>query len=365
MKTSYHWWKYIFICVASVIGITTWLTLTPRYCRSITTTFKRHSISPSYSDYDTRYFIADSITGHRHVSHVNCEFLWPEHTDGRIFRKTNNFGFRENADTTIAKPENTKRILITGDSHVDGVVNKEETYPNVLEQLINKSSNDSKRYEIINAAVGYFGPQNYLSVLKRWQGLSPDVFIVTIYSGNDFLDAIKFASDKHQLTIPERPQGYYEKLSKLDDYSFAFTGQLINQIQFFKTYPDLRITALTITENTLFEIQALCETLKIKYLVVILPTKVDIEPQTDIERIKKAQQIMEYSENDLSINGSMAKQLGIWLFAHHIPYIDLTTGLSGSNKEVFWKSDYHLNSEGHRVIGNILFNSDYASSIIL
>jgi hypothetical protein len=49
---------------------------------------------------------------------------WPEHPEGGFRMVVNNKGLRENEDTQIQKADQAFRILVTGDSHIDGVVAK-------------------------------------------------------------------------------------------------------------------------------------------------------------------------------------------------------------------------------------------------
>ena len=100
---------------------------------------------------------------------------------------TNNLGFREDEDTQENKPANTIRVLVTGDSHIDGVVYNSESFPNLLESRLN-ADYGSERFEVINGGVGYYGPQHYLGFLRKYAFLRPDMFIVVVYSGNDFQD---------------------------------------------------------------------------------------------------------------------------------------------------------------------------------
>jgi lysophospholipase L1-like esterase len=100
---------------------------------------------------------------------------------------TNNLGYR-GKDFSATKPENTKRILVLGDSMTFGLgVSDSETYPAVLEEIIKKSRPD---VEVINAGfTDGFAPDSYYVFLKdRGLALSPDAVIMGLFVWNDITD---------------------------------------------------------------------------------------------------------------------------------------------------------------------------------
>jgi len=133
---------------------------------------------------EAKYYVADAIAGHLHRPGVELEFSWYEHPRGMIVLRTNNRGFREDKDTDLKKAAKGVRILVTGDSHTDGVVYNSESFPNVLEEKLNAASS-SPRFEVINGGVGYYTFQNYSGFLRRHIDLQPDYFIATVYLGNE------------------------------------------------------------------------------------------------------------------------------------------------------------------------------------
>ncbi|MEZ6092079.1 MAG: hypothetical protein R3C05_29555 [Pirellulaceae bacterium] len=59
--------------------------------------------------------------------------LTNEHPKGEIVFQRNGSSFRENQETPVEKPVDTRRIIITGDSHTDGAVWNNENAANLLE----------------------------------------------------------------------------------------------------------------------------------------------------------------------------------------------------------------------------------------
>jgi hypothetical protein len=304
------------------------------------------ALKPSFPSGDANYYQADSLTGHFHKSNVTRDFKWPEHPLGKIVMKTNNLGFRCDESTAIKKPEGTARILITGDSHTDGVIYNSESVAARLEELL-KHQQPGKDFEALNAGNGYFGPQNFLGVYQKFSSLVPDIFIVVIYTGNDFLDAIRIESENGRLSVPERSDSYYENLWKVDKLYSGFTGQFLNQVKFFKSYPQFTDTAMKIMKNNLEKINILCKENNSRFLVVLLPSKIDTELQTDSTRIAEVFRIMNYDQQDIIQNYKMTENLATWLTEKQILFVDLFPPFKSSDQELFWKADYHVNHLGH------------------
>ena len=102
---------------------------------------KSNSISQEIVKNESDYYIIDPIVGHIHKSNAKRYYEWPEHKDGHIIFKTNNLGFRRDSDTFTDNHDKI-RILVTGDSQIDGVINNSESCCTILENLLNKAVND-------------------------------------------------------------------------------------------------------------------------------------------------------------------------------------------------------------------------------
>jgi hypothetical protein len=98
----------------------------------------------------------------------------------------NAYGLR-GPETTYEKPPNTFRILNLGDSIVMGWgIREEETYGRQLERLLNEQTAEGLRYEVINAGVPGWNPENELAYLRA-EGLKyePDLVLHAFTVVND------------------------------------------------------------------------------------------------------------------------------------------------------------------------------------
>jgi len=124
----------------------------------------------------------DPVVEKRHRAGVTQRYAWPEHPEGHVTIRTNNLGLREDEPTSQAPSPGAGRVLALGDSHTDGLVDNEETWPNVLERATGR--------EVLNAGVsGYFTWQYLLWWREYGRALAPELVVLGYYVGNDLLDA--------------------------------------------------------------------------------------------------------------------------------------------------------------------------------
>ena len=304
------------------------------------------------------YLVEDEVTWFFHRPNLRRRerVAWPEHPKGYIRKSTNNLGFCESEDTPELKPPGTRRFLVTGDSHTDGVVFNSESFPNQLEVLLNQGRTRPV-HDVLNAGVGFYGPQHYLAVLRKFLYLKPDAYIIGFYTGNDFLDAVRHAREHDGLDIPSRPSGYKSRLKQTNKTvgGQSITAQAFNQIYFFKFFPAMRRASLAITQECLGRIRDICAERGISLIVALMPAKPDVEWDSDAQRLEAVRSLMELSEEDLRINQELTQSLAAWLARQGIAHLDATGPMRERAGALFWKEDYHLSTDGHRVFAELLF----------
>ncbi len=248
------------------------------------------------------------------------------------------------------------RIIVTGDSHIDGVVNTNETFPNVLEAELNKFQND-KKAEVINAGVGFYSFQNYFGVIKKYANLKTDLFIVTVYTGNDFIEGYLY-DEENQKVIPSLQTFWYRLKKGIFQWKTKMAStQSTNQILFFKNFPDKKEKALTIAEQNLLEIKKQCEENGTALLVILLPSKLETEKDFREKVINKSG----WGNTEININRGLTDSLDARLRRNEIHCINVTTQFEMIERKLFWDTDEHLNKTGHLFLARIVldkYNSD-------
>ncbi len=146
-----------------------------------------------YSNYNTemwRYSVLlktasqNPNVSHEHVPNKEA-FLYGVNV------KINSYGFRDK-EYSLEKPDNTYRIIVLGDSFTLGWgVPAEDSYPKLLERMLNENIN-GKKFEVINTALGNYNTQMEYEMLKeKGTAFKPDMVIVGYYP-NDPEMTVKF-----------------------------------------------------------------------------------------------------------------------------------------------------------------------------
>ncbi len=109
--------------------------------------------------------------------------------ENQVFIQINSDGLRDR-EHQLAKPADTFRIAIVGDSYAEGLqVPLEATFWSILEKRLNSCSPKQKRVEVINFGVSGYGTAQELITLREqvWK-YSPDAVLLTITTNNDITD---------------------------------------------------------------------------------------------------------------------------------------------------------------------------------
>ncbi len=300
---------------------------------------------------ESDYYKADETAGHVHQPHAYRSFGWPEAEGGKMIMKTNNLGFREDQDTADEKGPGTVRVLVTGDSHTDGVVQNAESFSNLLEAMLNEKGNG--RYEVLNGGTGYYTFQNYLGFLKKYLYLKPDVFIAAVYTGNDFLDAARLLEAGGMRV--SRSDDYTRPLYKQSEAVGLALAQSINQIYYFRFFPQMKEPVLESAAEAFAGIKTLCEENGISFLTVLLPAKADGEWASDQAVLDELKAGLSLTPEDLAINKDLTSALKEKLSEKGVAYLDLADAMRNHAEALFWKKDHHLNPRGHRAAAKALY----------
>ena len=127
-----------------------------------------------------RYRTADTVFHHRFVPNSKGRFATKEY---KTIYHINSFGLRDR-EYTLKKPEGFYRIVMIGDSFVEGRgVNIENTFTKKLEKLLNENKESEKilGYEVINGGVASYSPiLEYIAVKNKILRLNPDMVILCL-----------------------------------------------------------------------------------------------------------------------------------------------------------------------------------------
>jgi hypothetical protein len=142
--------------------------------------------APFYDDLRSGPLIApDPVLGWRRPGGATFTLV----RDGRPREiRTNSEGFRD-IERRRAKPPDSTRIVVLGDSFVEAVeVDSQATFPRLLEQRLTEGS-CTRRFEVLNFGMrGYGTAQEYLLLEHRVLPYQPDIVVLAFFVGNDVYD---------------------------------------------------------------------------------------------------------------------------------------------------------------------------------
>lgn len=266
-------------------------------------------------------------------------------------RRTNNLGFREDKDIS-AKQKNEYRILVTGDSHTDGVLkHNKESFINVWEEKLN-ASNSTFEYNCMNGGVGYYTFRNYYGFLKKYLDLKPEVFLINVFTGNDFREAAIFEDDRTSVSnVYKSLRMRFRRKFQTEAQKAIPYNQGLEQTLFFESFPDEKKRTMDISKQYLLKIHELCRQENIRLIVTLLPSKLDV----NLTFRQEVQLVHNLDDETMNINQELTKELTYFLANENIEYIDLKPALQNTTEKVYWDEDLHINKNAHRIIGELLF----------
>jgi lysophospholipase L1-like esterase len=270
-----------------------------------------------------------------------------EHPAGGFHLRVNALGLREDHETETAKRD--LRVLVGGDSHTYGVCANQESFANVLEQLL-ADELPGRDVEVLNGGAGYHHFYNYLGTFERLAFLDPDVFVLVAFGGNDFSGSMILQRYFHA-----RPPPAVEPHSvSPGDYAAGVGPQETGQVAYFLNNPEDEAvavrTAVAITE----EIRRLCLERGTELLVAYLPSPFRGQPELFAKGVQRSLEVMGCGEEALAVSDRLADA---WLQALRrsgMRALDLRPAFRAAAGRLYWSSDLHLNVTGHRLVAHEL-----------
>jgi lysophospholipase L1-like esterase len=284
----------------------------------------------------------------RHAGGAEFRRRFPEHPDGAFEVRFNAQGMREDADVRQDRPE--LRILVAGDSHVEGVCTNAESFINVLEDRLSAEGRD---VEALNAGAGGYHTYSYLATLECYRDLFPDVFVVTVYGGNDLWGAINLQRYFERRPSPKKePYSLKEMLDKGPAFH-APIAQELSQIANFLNNPEMEEVAIDLHASIALEIEELARSMGCKTLFVYLPPPLVTQPEHFPEVVGEMLGELDMQPADLLVTERIADGWLAFLAERGMAAVDLRT-LLRSAELAYWKTDLHLNVLGHRLVAEEL-----------
>ena len=299
----------------------------------------------------------DELTYIRRRPNADYTFAFKEYPGGRIRFRTNSLGMRESVEPSTTKPD--LRILVTGDSHTEGVCNNVESYPHVLRRAL-ATAHPGKSIECLNAGRGFYTFYSYLGTLERYGNLDPDVFVVAVYVPNDFVEVVPLYRFFEGTRWTAGSAEYQKEIDEAIQKSAGWVSQDGVSLKFFEHYPDEIPVAMRAAKAAVLDIQELCESRGIRLVFVVLPSLFDVErargwPDPELaSQAKELHGVLGLGEEDVLVHERLAKELEAFLAERKIPCLDALTLFAGKKERMYWLADHHINTAAHAALGEAL-----------
>ncbi|HUR27506.1 MAG TPA: SGNH/GDSL hydrolase family protein [Planctomycetota bacterium] len=314
----------------------------------------------------SRIELIDPFVGKMYKPSQSFPVEFQEHPDHHIQFVINSRSMREDDEPRAEKP--ALRVLVAGDSHTDGVCKNTESFANLTEAALRiRAQNESRKsgktfdpssIEVLNAGKGSHSFYNYLGVLERYLDLQPDVFVVTIYGGNDFDEALTvWHYYNNQGRRPAGAGKYEDQLQAAVAINVAAPSQALGSIKYFAEYPEQKAIAVQAGTEVFGHIQDLCRERGIRLIVLYLPGRPDVEPQNPDLNLRKLLRALELQPEALASTNEMGDQLIASLSKLKIEAIDLRPAFKEAKRSLYWNSDWHINLTGHHVVADHLIRA--------
>lgn len=291
----------------------------------------------------------DPALYYRYLPDMELKVPWPEHPDGFYVKATNANGLREERDEPATRLD--LFVLVTGDSHTDGVCDNDESFANQLEARL-RERHPQKSIEVWNAGITGYSFYNYLGALEKYLDRKPLAFVVAIYGGNDFIEVLKVHHYFQRTVPPERPKGYWEKISAASEVCSYAVAIALNQALYFQSHPEQVDVALDAARRVCAEIQRLCLASGTHPIFVYIPPGFDLTDELD-PQLLAAKELLGLSDYDFHHYDRLADALLGELERQRADVIDLRRHFRDDVRSFYW-SDLHINLKAHQLLAELL-----------
>jgi lysophospholipase L1-like esterase len=276
----------------------------------------------------------DPAIGHEHVPKARARL------DG-VQVAINSHGLRDD-EYDYAKPRDTVRILVLGDSNTFGWgVLMEATYPKQLERLLNERGPGHRRYEVINAGVGNYNTAMEIAYLeKRGLRYSPDVVIVGWFIN----DA---EPTPRRVISPILEHSHLAVLGLMSTrYLLTYLGLEPDYRRYYSELYQDEAPGWATARSALLRLGRLAREHAFTPIIVLLPDLHVLQAQYPFDDAHRKVSTIARSENIVVLDG-----------------LEVFQGMDGHTLWVS-RSDTHMNAKAHAIIARALFDFLRARSLV-
>jgi hypothetical protein len=291
----------------------------------------------------------DPLMFSRREPNVRRRVRLAEHPNGGWWLVTNSLGMRDD-EPRAERPD--RRVIVVGDSHVDGVCDNAESYPNRLEVELERAHPEVS-IEVLNAGQGGWNLWNYLGALEAYLPLDPDAFVVTIYGGNDFVGTLGLWHFFRGKSLRREARRITPELKRLGELHPGIVPQFLEQVAYFQRAPDEVAVAVRVTEVLLDEMRSLCEREGIALVVVYLPPLAEVQAPFFSDALEHARADLALTSEQELVSSRIADAVLTSATAAGVAVVDLRPAFRAHGQRLYWQADHHIGVAGHALAADV------------
>lgn len=315
--------------------------------------------------YRLTHLDAQAVAGDKESSDDICRknARWIVETpEYKVEYHTNNDGMRDKTVHLVPKPKDMQRILVVGDSFALGAANDyDQIWPVLLEKALLSQGHSA---DVVKAGVLASDlPENVVYLEKLLPKFRPDIVVISFHS-NDLLTTQAAASAGGALAdhknkdafrpIEEQEQGLYIPMAikyvlKKNDFFYTYWSMKRGWGKIFSVDGQFRTQAISRAEQNFLKINDYVKQQGAKLVVLSLPDYSQVLMQANGYQIKGFSATI--NDDELSLFAKQNKFM--WLSA----LLPLAEKYRTDRKDLFFRSDGHLNAQGNLLVAEYLYRS--------
>jgi len=271
----------------------------------------------------------------------------------------NSKGLRDR-EIPYVKTPGTKRILVLGGSYTCGYgVDAEETYPKVLERLLNRDDGREHDWEVINGGVGTTGTAHHLAYFTH-EGYkySSDFLALCFSQDTDFWDSFisgLYTLESGQLVKHDAPMTASRRIQRITHWipwynALSARSHLLN----FAKRRVARRHHRALAERAIGESKD--PTLEQREIDLVRHLLVALEEScagNDCQLVFVLPPLM----NNYDLQPGVAEIIEV-LESRGVPVVDLAPAFrnqAGAGTRFYYPRDHHWTKDGHMLVGEALY----------
>jgi hypothetical protein len=317
------------------------------------------------------------------INQFDAQLGWVKKPNSSAHRKTgeydvtftiNALGLRDDPMTTADKPAGVYRVLVLGDSFVQGyTVERANLFVDILENWWKAEGRD---VDVINAGTeGYSTDQEVLWFLENGKKFSPDLVILCPYENDLYWDS-QPKYDRYPKPRFE-PSGEVEKRELVDPGPPSWLSKLavgrilgilahppelftpdgktklpMEWVCYFRNDPPPMREVKDRTRGALLALKKSCKEMGAELQVALIPSKACVEEEAKAKLDKQIGAAGGSADTPVDTFAALCKDLDLPTIDPRARFLeDVKTAKDG---HLYYQKDWHLNPEGNRAFARVI-----------